>query len=256
MIPFCPRNKHTYFLWIYRLLKEIYTKFGLDERGYILNYLKDEELAREFLQNLPEKDQTIILGHVEEIAKKVMVYGVSVFEIKFIESSSLPARSSRNTLDRFRLLHYMCTKFTVSEYRDFLVYWSDKLLKQLKGGIPRLADHYELMIANCFSNEDIFLLNLIGFGNFDPEEMAEEHFDRMGVTKYDLSQRIIDGNWIARPTFPEKKRLHSDANRIEALTRCFHCNKPNHTENTCWVKHPHLKSQKKGQKRKFKEEIF
>lgn len=112
------------------------------------------------------------------------------------------------------------------------------------------------MIANCFSNEDIFLLHLIGFGNFDPEEMAEEQFDRMGVTKYDLSQRIIEGNWIARSTFQEKKRLHPDANRIshvEALTRCSHCNKPNHTENTCCVKHPHLKPQKKGQKRKFQE---
>lgn len=253
VIPFFLRNKYTYFLWIYKLLRQIYAKFGHNERSYLLNYLKDTELAREFLQNLPRKDRAIVLGNALEIANKVMVNGVSVFEIEFIESSSLSAHSSKNALDRFRLLHYECTIFTVTEYKDFLNYWSDKFSKQLNSGISRLADFYELIMANCFSNEDIFLFCLIGYGNFDPKEMAEEQFDRMGVTKYDLSQRIIDGNWIARSTFPEKKRLHSDANRIEALTRCSHCNKPNHTENTCWVKHPHLKPQKKGQKRKFQE---
>lgn len=109
VIPFFLRNKYTYFLWIYKLLRQIYAKFGHNERSYLLNYLKDKELAREFLQNLPEKDQTILLGNVKEIANKVMVYGVSVFEIIFIESSSLLAQSSKNALDRFRLLHYECT---------------------------------------------------------------------------------------------------------------------------------------------------
>lgn len=253
IIPFKLETKDEYLIWLRGVLLEVQDKFGQNEFKYLFTFLREgKEAAEDWLkaQNFTPITAERIPLHCNSISKIIFESG--------IEKSLWNGQC--NLVEGWSNSHRFNFQFDAWEFTRFLLKWGTQLYSdRIKGTLngEKTLVYYE---ANSFSPTELFFMESIATHSGEHEEDVNNYFRRLNVTSINLTDRIKDNFpirssryvWFSRAK-PNFKNGTENVNSVRfANGECGHCHKPNHDENSCWVKFPHLKTAYQGTKRRAK----
>lgn len=245
IIPFKLVTRDEYLFWLYGVFAEVLRVFGLNEHQYLLTYLRTgKEAANEWLTaaRLTPTSTERVLWHCKCIAEKVLRCGVH-------------ASAFGNgvwLLDGWRESHSRNFQFSASQFVGFLTKWGNQVRSDIANGAQNSLKTMSYYEAHNFTLNEFHFMMYFGTHVGNHKRAVKEYFFRLNVTSINLADRVTEDfpedhaiYESSEATFigstgvetPEAKGLLSTNKGVQ----CAHCHKPNHEEDECWVKFPHLK---------------